>query len=1066
MTIDEPVRRVLLSYLNDIHALPNESAKTHRFSALLAALFPGTSISTEFAAGIERLVRIDTASGEKRGRIDAYHGNAIIEFERSLKATGTEAERQLREYTAGLWKKENKSKRQLLCIASDGIIWKTYRPVLKADVGKKITAEDIELNQLRTVEVSEHNLADFWIWLTSFLFRPSHIEPTPRQFKMDFGANSSAFADAMDSLRQAWDIAGREPEPQLALDTWKRYLTVTYGQLGKSDSPDLLSLFLKHTYLASIAKLLVWASLSKGQAEGSLRDIARDILSGTFFQARNIANLVEDDFFQWVRGPQAEDIMAPVWERSLDQMLSYDLSRLSQDVLKEVYQELVDPKDRHDLGEYYTPEWLCDKIVGELLPPKGFVSVLDPTCGSGSFLHAAIVHLLNANRNVEDRSRLRAILEKVAGIDIHPLAVIISKVTYLLAIRSLLKEAKRPIQIPVYLADSLFLPREVSQPRFGEVSGYEIRFGGDRKVSIPERLVHQPDLFDPAIAASAKVALAHAQTGRESQSTLLAYLQQEVPELTRRRDSGPAVQALWSFTSELSDLISSKQNSIWAFVVKNSYRPAMFKDQFQFIVGNPPWLSFRYISDPEYQEEVKKRGVDEYAIAPRSQRLLTQMELATIFLTHTLSTFGREDSLIGFVMPRSIVSADQHENLRLRNYKAPMELYKYWDLLDVHPLFNVPTCVVFARKVQRPPEASNTYSLDTVEWSGLLPARDVSWDEAKDRLSSKQGTARVIYLGERTALSTKPGRTKPSRPSLYAGEFHQGATILPRSFYFVQVKDLKGDLDPERLYWVETDPEQAEEAKKPYKDVFLKGHVEGEFIYSTAISKHVLPFVLLEPAVIVLPAEQSNGRLEIRTAEQLKAKGYREFGSWMEQVERIWTNKRQDKADKQSIYDWLDYSGKLTAQNLNSRYLVLYNAAGTNVSATRVLRDDLKLPFIVEHKLYWFACANSDEADYLAAILNDEGLNEMIKPFQSRGLMGERDIEKKVLDLPIPLFNPNKPEHNQIAELGKKARLEVETFLASTLLPSSLARRRALAREAVSSTMKDIQKLVTKLLQN
>ena len=90
--------------------------------------------------------------------------------------------------------------------------------------------------------------------------------------------------------------------------------------------------------------------------------------------------------------------------------------------------------------------------MSELLPAEGIVSVLDPSCGSGSFLRAAITHLLNANRQGTDAvSRLRQILENVVGIDIHPLAVIIAKATYLLAVRSVVKGSNRPIQIPVYL---------------------------------------------------------------------------------------------------------------------------------------------------------------------------------------------------------------------------------------------------------------------------------------------------------------------------------------------------------------------------------------------------------------------------------------------------------------------------------------------------------------------------------------------------------------------------------------------------------------------------------------
>src|SRR5947209_8238623 len=125
----------------------------------------------------------------------------------------------------------------------------------------------------------------------------------------------------------------------------------------------------------------------------------------------------------------------------------------------------------------------------------------------------------------------------------------------------------------------------------------------------------------------------------------------------------------------------------------------------------------------------------------------------------------------------------------------------------------------------------------------------------------------------------------------------------------------------------------------------------------------------------------------------------------MHEAETIWNAARKQKAGRQTLYERLDYHSELTIQNLSRPHLVLYNAAGTNISAAVLDRQSLPLPFVVEHKLYWAAFDGEEEAHYLAAILNSNVPNNEIKPFQSLGLMGERDIEKKVLELPIPLFD-------------------------------------------------------------
>jgi hypothetical protein len=1084
--MDERSRKVLSNYLEEVRGLPNEQAKTTRFVALAGELFPTTPVTKQLAAGIEKLVRIDTTRGTKRGRIDLYHGNAVIEFERSLRATGDEAKRQLCEYAAGTLQEAGGDARPLICVATDGILWRTYLPRTTVASGRRPKPEDITLEPLRDFPLTEETLKEFWLWLTSFLFRPKRIQPSADQFRTDFGVTSPAFAGAMDNLRRGWDAISATAQARTACDTWRKYLMYTYGQIGEAGatidssrrSPashgtsraqrepaltaDLEALFLKHTYLSSIARFLAWAALSKGAATGSLRQLARDILGGEFFRARRIENLVEDDFFHWLRDPRVEEITAPAWERILLQMGDYDLGHLDQDVLKGVYQELVDPKDRHDLGEYYTPDWLCERMVEELLPKRGFVSVLDPACGSGSFVRAAIAHFLRSNSNEPDSACLQKILDHVVGIDIHPLAVTISRVTYVLALRDILKVSRRQVQIPVFLADSLFLPHEVQQMRLGEVSGYDIRLGGDRAVSIPEKLVVDPELFDPAIAACAEVAIDHAKGRRESPSTLEAYIQKAMPGLTGRPDFPAIMEALWRFTAELSDLIAAGRDSIWAFIVRNSYRPAMLRDRFDVLIGNPPWLSYRYIADPEYQAEVKKRAVEEYKIAPRSQKLMTQMELATVFLVHTLATFGKAGARLGFVMPRGVLTADQHASLRDRSYEAPVRIDRFWDLRDVEPIFRVPSCVIFATRETVP--ESVTYTLPAVEWHGRLSERDAPWSEAKPRLTVQEKTARVIHLGEHTALSTEEGKESPSKRSPYAARFRQGATIVPRNFYFVRVRDLKPPPDPERLYWAETDPDQAETAKPPYKEVKLKGEVEGRFIFCTVLSKHLLPFVLLEPATVVLPVVIESSDLVVKTSRQIREAGNRAFAKWMVEAERIWTVSRGAKASKQNVYQRLDYGRELTHQLVKARHLVVYNAAGTNLCAAHVDRKELPLPFVAEHKLYWAACRSKDEAFYVSAILNADTVNAEIKPFQSRGLMGERDIEKKVLSLPIPDWDPDIPDHQRLADLGRQASDEARRAVVAATLPAALGRKRAVVRTALKELLAKIDSAVRRLL--
>jgi hypothetical protein len=184
----------------------------------------------------------------------------------------------------------------------------------------------------------------------------------------------------------------------------------------------------------------------------------------------------------------------------------------------------------------------------------------------------------------------------------------------------------------------------------------------------------------------------------------------------------------------------------------------------------------------------------------------------------------------------------------------------------------------------------------------------------------------------------------------------------------------------------------------------------------------------------------------------------------MEKAEQVWKQKRGKKADKVSLYEWLDYQSKLTTQRMSEEHLVLYNSTGTNVSAASVRRSEFALPLLVEHTVYSGTVTGANEADYLASVLNSTVSNDAIKPFQAMGLMGERHIEKKLMDLPIPRFKPADSQHQALVHLGRQAREKACRFLKAAGLPGSLARQRSWMRDQLKNELTEINRIVKKFL--
>ncbi len=104
----------------------------------------------------------------------------------------------------------------------------------------------------------------------------------------------------------------------------------------------------------------------------------------------------------------------------------------ARDFFQPLFQFLFCRKLRHAMGEYYTPLWLSRQTIADLnYPQKPDERLLDPCCGSGSFLLAAWEALVN-KFPVEANNQTVQLLNCLTGYDVNPLAVLQCRANLLL----------------------------------------------------------------------------------------------------------------------------------------------------------------------------------------------------------------------------------------------------------------------------------------------------------------------------------------------------------------------------------------------------------------------------------------------------------------------------------------------------------------------------------------------------------------------------------------------------------------------------------------------------------
>jgi hypothetical protein len=320
---------------------------------------------------------------------------------------------------------------------------------------------------------------------------------SPGNLIADFGPETELATDAVSILAKLVN-SEKHPKATVMYEEWRRIFGIVYGteQLERSGkAPETSSLFSAyrvdigvkfpvilfavHTYYALLMKLLatevIVAQGGLGDtfigslARTSLRSQLLELESGAILQRHNIRNAIEQDFFGWYTSAWTAELQAVLWLMSKT-LSTYDVGTFelkperARDLLKDLYHGLIPEAVRHALGEYYTPDWLAEHTI-ELAGFDGDPNkaILDPSCGSGTFLLMAIQKIRQwlSDRTVEwgsaeqKREAVNLIRRNVVGFDLNPLAVIASRTNYLFALGPLLRyrSSGSDFEIPVYLTD-------------------------------------------------------------------------------------------------------------------------------------------------------------------------------------------------------------------------------------------------------------------------------------------------------------------------------------------------------------------------------------------------------------------------------------------------------------------------------------------------------------------------------------------------------------------------------------------------------------------------------------
>ncbi|MCE5243034.1 MAG: hypothetical protein ABFD98_16460 [Syntrophobacteraceae bacterium] len=529
-------------------------------------------------------------------------------------------------------------------------------------------------------------------------------------------------------------------------------------------------LFAIETYYVHLMKMWAFAALSSafgGEAPlpvesfgpDRFRNFLEDLSSEDTFRSLGVRNYSDGGVFGWFSAVLDKPELHLMQQETVRILRNLPERGKANDTLRLAYHELIPNSVRHATGAYYTPGWLAENVL-EGLGYDGNAAetlerrLLDPTCGSGTFLVAALSRSIQSGRlqGMDATRILESVLANIAGFDIDPVAVLASKTNYLSMISDLLSEGaaipSEGIRIPVFLCDSVLVPapRAGTPPHKEEgEKAFVFRLGGE-SFSLPERFF-RPRAWNRFVHDLVGKAIRDATPHSRFDGT-------PAERCVASRDNLPGGTA--KLLHFLRDECRAGRIQPCTDMLQDLPEP-LFSGRFDILAGNPPWVNWEYLP-PAYRRAVEPLWPRLGLLAPGNgtERSFSKEDISALVTYAVCERYLKDGGRLGFLLPQSLFKSSLNgrgfRRFRLGTRGPDLRVFRVDDLTGIRPFEGTAnrTAAVFIER-----GTSTEFPVSYRKWSFLDRRTSVDaslpWDEVRERVKIERLSAAPSNPLDRTS---------------------------------------------------------------------------------------------------------------------------------------------------------------------------------------------------------------------------------------------------------------------------------------------------------------------------